>query len=121
VKVKAYALMQSAAAFHFKFVQSFHDKEDVSFCKDLQISMDDDHLIAYATTRFLRARLYGRMCPADAKTMAKHLRQAGAEVGGASALVTFICVLCTLRTQISRETLQLYNFTHYSSLTSPRS
>jgi hypothetical protein len=31
-------------------------------------------------------------------------------VGGASALVTFICVLCTLRTQTSRS---ICNFTHY--------
>jgi hypothetical protein len=32
------------------------------------------------------------------------------QVGGANALVTFICVLCTLRTQISRS---ICNFTHY--------
>jgi hypothetical protein len=31
-------------------------------------------------------------------------------VGNASALVTFICVLCTLCTQISRS---ICNFTHY--------
>jgi hypothetical protein len=33
-------------------------------------------------------------------------------VGSASALVTFICVLCPLRTQISRS---ICNFTHYSN------
>jgi hypothetical protein len=33
-------------------------------------------------------------------------------VGGASALVTFSCVLCTLRTQISRS---ICNFTQYST------
>jgi hypothetical protein len=33
------------------------------------------------------------------------------EVGGASALMTFMCALCTLRAQISRF---ICNFTHYS-------
>jgi hypothetical protein len=32
-------------------------------------------------------------------------------VGGASARMTFICVFCTLRAQISRS---ICNFTHYS-------
>jgi hypothetical protein len=37
----------------------------------------------------------------------------GASVGNAIIRVTFICVLCTLRTQISRSTC---NFTHYSNI-----
>jgi hypothetical protein len=51
-------------------------------------------------------------CHSDTKINGQIQTRWQEAVGGASALVTFICVLCTLRTQISRS---ICNFTHYST------